>query len=263
MVDAVPIAELNQLIQLAMRSNPNLQAAQASLRQANENLAAQRGALYPSVAATDQAERASLGGAIWPAASRLGVSETLNSASVNVSYDARRLRWRPARDRVKQAQAEYAPFALEASYLTAHCQCGHGRDRGASPRAQLLPPKYISRAQQKQLDITELRVVAGAASRAGTLAAAASDPASDSGDLASVAHRSRTAAQSLFRPMRDPWPETTPVADSSRFPQLPIALPVSRPSKFVDQRPDVREYSGLLDQATARSASRRPICCRS
>ena len=32
---------------------------------------------------------------------------------------------------------------------------------------------------------------------------------------------------------------------------LPLELPVSVPSKFVEQRPDVREYSALLHQATA------------
>ncbi len=32
---------------------------------------------------------------------------------------------------------------------------------------------------------------------------------------------------------------------------LPLKLPVSVPSKFVEQRPDVREYSALLHQATA------------
>ena len=33
--------------------------------------------------------------------------------------------------------------------------------------------------------------------------------------------------------------------------QLPADLPVSLPSKLVEQRPDVREYSALLHQATA------------
>ncbi len=32
---------------------------------------------------------------------------------------------------------------------------------------------------------------------------------------------------------------------------MPLELPVSLPSKLVEQRPDVREYSALLHQATA------------
>ena len=40
---------LNQLVERALKANPNLQAAQATLRQAQENVYAAQGALYPSV----------------------------------------------------------------------------------------------------------------------------------------------------------------------------------------------------------------------
>src|SRR5579859_3867247 len=42
-------AELNALIERALKNSPTLQAAQAALRQANEIAAAQRGSYYPSV----------------------------------------------------------------------------------------------------------------------------------------------------------------------------------------------------------------------
>ena len=51
-------AELNALIERALAHNPTLEAAQAALRQANETVAAQRGALYPSVSGQYEAERA-------------------------------------------------------------------------------------------------------------------------------------------------------------------------------------------------------------
>jgi len=38
---------LNELVQQSLKSNPTLQAAQATLREANENVAAQRGTLSP------------------------------------------------------------------------------------------------------------------------------------------------------------------------------------------------------------------------
>src|SRR6202012_5769545 len=40
---------LNELVEQSIKSNPTLQAAQATLRQANENVAAQRGTLFPAV----------------------------------------------------------------------------------------------------------------------------------------------------------------------------------------------------------------------
>ena len=42
-------AELNALIERALKNSPTLEAAQAALRQANENVAAERGSYYPSV----------------------------------------------------------------------------------------------------------------------------------------------------------------------------------------------------------------------
>ncbi len=39
---------LNHLVEQALKSNPSLEAAQATLRQAQENVYAARGALYPS-----------------------------------------------------------------------------------------------------------------------------------------------------------------------------------------------------------------------
>src|SRR5713101_9938310 len=42
-------AQLNRLIEEALKANPNLQAAQAALRQAQENVGAQEGYLYPSI----------------------------------------------------------------------------------------------------------------------------------------------------------------------------------------------------------------------
>ena len=45
-------AQLNALIERALKNSPTLQAAQAALRQANEIAAAQRGSYYPSVSGT-------------------------------------------------------------------------------------------------------------------------------------------------------------------------------------------------------------------
>ncbi|MGO9039471.1 MAG: efflux transporter outer membrane subunit [Steroidobacteraceae bacterium] len=243
--------ELNQLIQLAMRSNPNLQAAQASLRQANENLAAQRGALYPSVAANYQAERARASAAQFglPQVGS-GYLYTLNSASVNVSYTLDAFGGVRREIELMQAQAEYARFALEASYLTLTANVVTAAIAEASLRAQIAATEDISRAQQKQLDITQLRVVAGAASRADVLQQQATLQAT----LATLPPLRTALAQQ--RNLLSTYVGSLPAdyagaefhLDSL---SLPIDLPVSLPSKFVEQRPDVREYSALLHQATA------------
>src|SRR5882762_2960305 len=50
-------AQLNALIERALKNSPTLQAAQAALRQANETVAAQRGSYYPSVSGTVESQR--------------------------------------------------------------------------------------------------------------------------------------------------------------------------------------------------------------
>jgi len=243
--------ELNQLIELALKNNPTLQAAQASLRQANENVAAQRGTLYPSISANYQAQRAR------SSAAELGLPQigsgflyTLNSASVNVSYTLDAFGGVRREIEALQAQADYARFALEASYLTLTANVVTAAIAEASLRAQITATEDIARAQQMQLDITQRRVTAGGASRADVLQQQATLQAT----LATLPPLRTQLAQE--RNLLSTYVGSLPAdytgaefhLDSL---SLPTDLPVSVPSKFVEQRPDVRQYSALLHQATA------------
>src|ERR1700678_2300190 len=78
--------DLNALIERALKHSPTLEAAQAALRQANENVAAQRGALYPSLSATYEAQRNKTTLAAFGLPGSGEYLYTLNSAAVNVSY---------------------------------------------------------------------------------------------------------------------------------------------------------------------------------
>src|SRR5712675_1362562 len=50
-------SELNALIDKALKANPDLDAAQASLRQANEALYAQQGTLFPTISANGSVQQ--------------------------------------------------------------------------------------------------------------------------------------------------------------------------------------------------------------
>src|SRR3984893_17427253 len=80
-------AQLNALIERALKNSPTLQSAQAALRQANENVAAERGSYYPSLSGTAQSQRqkgsgASFGIPGFPSS----YYYNLHIASVYVSY---------------------------------------------------------------------------------------------------------------------------------------------------------------------------------
>jgi NodT family efflux transporter outer membrane factor (OMF) lipoprotein len=243
--------ELNQLIDRALKNNPTLQAAQASLRQANENLAAQRGTLFPSISANYQAQRARSSAAQFGLPQQgSGYLYTLNSASVNVSYTLDAFGGVRRQIEAVQAQADYARFALEASYLSLTANVVTAAIAEASLRAQIGATEDIARAQQAQLDITQRRVNAGGASRADVL----QQQATLQSTLASLPPLRTALAQQ--RNLLSTYVGSLPAdytgaefhLDSL---SLPTQLPVSLPSKFVEQRPDVRQYSALLHQATA------------
>jgi NodT family efflux transporter outer membrane factor (OMF) lipoprotein len=242
--------ELNALIEQALRHSPTLEAAQAALRQANENVAAQRGALYPSASATYEAQRNKSSLAAFGLPGSGEYIYTLNSTSVNVSYTLDAFGGVRRQIEALQAQAEHQQFALEASYLTLTANVVTAAIAEASLRAQIAATDDIVRAQRQQLDITQRRVTAGGASRSDVL----QQTATLQSTLASLPPlRSQLAQQ---RDLLATYVGSLPAdyagaefrLDALR---LPADLPVSVPSKFVEQRPDVRQYSALLHQATA------------
>ncbi len=130
-------AELNALIERALAHSPTLEAAQAALREANENVAAQRGSLYPSVSANYQLERAKATLAQFGLPQPGSYLYTLNSASVNVSYTLDAFGGVRRQIEALQAQAEYTRFALEASYLSLTANVVTAAVAEASLRAQI------------------------------------------------------------------------------------------------------------------------------
>jgi NodT family efflux transporter outer membrane factor (OMF) lipoprotein len=241
---------LNALIERALANSPTLEAAAAVLRQANETLAAERGSYYPSVSGTAGVQRQKVPGAALGAPQVPSVIYTLNNATLNVSYtlDA----FGGVRRKVESlgAQAEYERFALEAAYLSLTANLVTAAITEASLRAQIQATQDIAESQRKQLEIARRRLTAGGASRADVLqqqAVLQSTLAALPALRTQLAQqRNLLAAYSGVLPAEYAGAEFT--LDSLT---LPGELPLSLPSKLVEQRPDVREFSALLHEATA------------
>ena len=76
---------LDRLVQRALQANPNVDAAQAALREARENAYAGAGALFPTANASFQPERERLSGAAF-GEPRLSETLSLVTAQLSVSY---------------------------------------------------------------------------------------------------------------------------------------------------------------------------------
>jgi NodT family efflux transporter outer membrane factor (OMF) lipoprotein len=242
--------ELNALIERGIVHSPTLEAAQAALRQANESTAAQRGSFLPSVSAQYQGQRAKETGAQIGLPQQGSFLYTLNSASVNVSYTLDAFGGIRRQVEALQAEADYQRFALEASYLSLTANIVAAAVTEASLHAQIAATEDIVRSQQAQLDITRRRVTAGGASQADVLQqqAALQSTLATLPVLRSQLAQERNQLAAYVGALPADYDGAQITLDSLT---LPTDLPVSLPSKLVDQRPDVRQYAELLHQATA------------
>ena len=240
--------ELNALIERALAHNPTLEAAQAALRAAQENVAAERGAYMPAVSGSLGAARQRSSGAAL--GSSRGFLYTLNSASVNVSYTLDAFGGVRRQVEALRAQAQYQQFTLEASYLSLTANIVTAAVTEASLKDQLAATRRIVAAQRDQLNIVKRRVAAGGASRADLM----QQQAALAGTLAVLPQlgHALNVQRNLLATYVGSLPAEYDEADLNlNSLTLPHDLPVSVPSKLVEQRPDVRAYAALLHAATA------------
>jgi outer membrane protein TolC len=175
---------------------------------------------------------------------------TLNSASVNVSYGIDAFGGTRRQIEALQAQSDYQRYALEASYLSLTANIVTPRSaRRRCARKSPRPKRLRSRSRPSSTSSAPAR---GGRRVAGRRRAAASDAREHARVIAAAAQSARAAAQptgDLYRRF------ARGISRRRRFTldslTLPADLPVSLPSKLVEQRPDVREYSALLHAATA------------
>jgi NodT family efflux transporter outer membrane factor (OMF) lipoprotein len=242
--------QLNALIERALAHSPTLDAARAALHQANETLAAGRGSYYPSVSAAAGVQRQKVPGAALGAPQVPSIIYTLNNATLNVSYtlDA----FGGIRRQVESlgAQAEYQKFSLEAAYLSLTANLVTAAITEASLRAQIHATQNIAESQRKQLDITQRRLNVGGASKVDVL----QQQSVLQNTLATLPGLQAQLAQqrNLLAAYAGALPADF-VAPAFNLDELtlPVELPLSLPSKLVEQRPDVQQFSALLHQATA------------
>ena len=241
--------QIDALVAEALRANPSLQAAQAALWQAKENLYAQAGTMLPSVDAAGSFTRQ----AFSPAEFGLtGPSETFNlwQATVNVSYTPDVFGGQRRGIEATAALAENQRFALEATYLTLSANVVTAAIQEASLRGQIAATLEIIKAETDQLAVVRHQFEAGAATRADVL--------QQESEVATT--------EATLPPLKKQLEQQRHVllALIGRFPNevandnvtlaslhLPTALPVSVPSQLVQQRPDVRAAQALLQQASA------------
>lgn len=240
---------LNALVEQAFVANPTLEAAQSALRQAQENVAAGKGAFYPTVTGNLSTTREKISGATFGIPGLASIFN-VNTASVSVSYllDV----FGGARRQVEslEAQAEFKRFQLEAAYLTLTSDVVVSVVQEASLRAQIAATGDIIEIERQQLNVLQHQFELGGASRAAVLAQAAT-LAQTRATLPPLA-KQLAQVRDLIAALVGRFPNNPPedIFELSAL-DLPQDLPVSLPSRLVEQRPDIRSAEALLHSACA------------
>ena len=239
---------LDRLVEAALRDNPSVAQAKAALRQARENLAAERGSLWPSVVASGGVAREREAAAV----TGLPYAETftLYNASVGVSYAFDIFGGVRRQLEALQAQVDVGRYQLDATYLALTANVANAAFREASLRAQWQAIKDIEQLQQRQLDVVERRFSLGAVAKSDVLAQRTALAQTH----ASLAPLERQVAQARDQLAiyigRAPSEAQLPRFDLENL-QLPVELPVAVPSTLVRQRPDILAAESLLHAASA------------
>jgi NodT family efflux transporter outer membrane factor (OMF) lipoprotein len=240
---------LNDLIDQALRANPDLQAAQAALREANENVYAGQGALFPTVGVNTQAERERISGAEF-GEPNLSATLSLVTAAVNVSYAPDVFGGVRRQVESLTAQAQYQRFQLEATYLTLTSNLVVAAVQEASLRGQIDATRDIIRLETDQLRVVRDQFALGGASRADVLSQQATLTATQATLPALEKQLAQTRDQLTALLGRFPNQEPDDRFNLAGL-QLPTELPLSLPSQLVAQRPDIRAAEATLHQASA------------
>ncbi len=256
---------LNTLVEQALRANPTVPAAQAALRQAQELVYAQRGYFFPTIAADYAFERQQLPGNtatssapgpqgngqnIQPSAPAQPVTYNFHTAELTVGYTPDVFGANRRKVESLDAQAQMQRFELEATYVTLASNVVAAAIQEASIRAQVAATNQIIDDNEKSLQVLRDKYQQGYAMRI--------DVAAQEAQLAQ--------ARALLPPLEKQFEQTRDLLRVlvGKFPNeeieqtftlasltLPQNLPVSLPSRLIEQRPDVRAAEEQLRSANA------------
>jgi NodT family efflux transporter outer membrane factor (OMF) lipoprotein len=242
---------LTELIEQSLARNHDLKAAQAALTVAHENVLAQRGVYYPSLAADFSASRQRQSGQIAPTLNSNTFLFNLFTPQVSVSYvpDVFGLNRRTVES--LQAQEQATRFQMIATYTTLTANVVVTVIQAASLQMQIDATRQLIDINSNSVKILQYQFAKGYASRL-DVAAQESQLAQISATLPPLL-KQLAQQRDLLAVLAGRYPSDAPADDFALSSlQLPQELPVSLPSQLVSQRPDVLQAEASLHDASAK-----------
>jgi len=244
-------AELDALVEEALRANPTLQGAQATLRQARENVAVQRASFFPVISAGANATRArNPVDVLAPTLTSGAALFNLYTAQVAVSYALDLFGTNRRATESAGALAEAARCQRDATYLTLAGNVVVTAIQDAGLRAEVTATARTIAAGRDALAILERSHALGAAPEA-DVAVQQAALAQLEASLPPLELRLKTGRDLLAVLLgRLPADGPVPQFELSSL-TLPAEIPLGIPAELVRRRPDVQAAEAQLHAAAA------------
>jgi len=245
--------KLSALVTQSLKGNPNLTAAQAALRQASDLYKAQRAGFLPVVQGSFDAQRAKNPVATLAnptTYTQVNPYYNLFTAQLSLSYAPDVFGGMRRSLEATRAGVNATRFELIATYVTLSSNVVVTAVEEASLRGQIAATERLLELEHMMTGTVERQRALGTASQLDLLAqrAAEAQTAATLPPLTKQLGQTRDALTALLGklPSQEP-PETFTLADLT----LPAELPVSLPSRLIEQRPDIRQAEENLHAASA------------
>jgi NodT family efflux transporter outer membrane factor (OMF) lipoprotein len=244
---------LNELIRLAVDHNPNLQAAEAAIKVAQYNAYAQRGLFLPQVTGNSTSSQILVANpgqvpSIPTEGPQTEFSLVTNQLTVTFVPDIWGGNARAAEN--LDAITEQQMFQLEAAYLALTSNVVTAAIQEASLRGQIAATQRIIAIERNLLGILKRQFGLGQVAKADVLAQEAALAAAE--QLLPPLEKQLAQQRDLLTALAGQYAadEILQKFDLAHL-RLPANLPISLPSKLVDQRPDVRAAEASMHSASA------------
>lgn len=262
--------QLDALVKRAFKANPDIAAAQAALQQAKEYTTAQQGFFYPTVVASYSPSRNKLAGNMGgnspgqqgngtviqtysnPAGPKYNGPAYYNFhvAQLTVGYTPDVFGMNRRQVESAQAQVEMQQMQLEATYITLASHVVAAAIQEASLRAQMEAQLRIVGLNRQAVEIARNQLKLGYVSEVEVTQQEMNSALSQQALVPIQEQLEQT--RDLLRVLAGNTPdqdidETFTLEDL----HLPQTLPLSLPSRLVEQRPDVRIAEAELHYASA------------
>jgi NodT family efflux transporter outer membrane factor (OMF) lipoprotein len=243
--------KLDALVAKAIADNPSLASARAALRQSHELAEASRAAFFPLLSGQlSQLRGKNAQNTVAPPTQLVDPYYSLYTAQLSLSYTPDI--WGATRRAVEASEANEnaSRFQVEATYLTLSSSVVVTVIEAASLRAQLDATRRLIAIAHELTGKLESQRGIGTVSDLDVLAqrAAEAQLAATLAPLEKQLAQSRDALAALLGTTPSELPDDLVTLDELT---LPEQLPVSLPSKLVEQRPDVRQAEENLHVVTA------------